>query len=447
MWGVRRMIFNSSKRTIVLLIILCILIRVVFVFTYKVLTYDKPPSIHSDTSDYMRMASNIASFDFSRYDGTRTPVYPLFILLCHGRPMTIFIFQMAMGVAISMILFLVFRTLSHSNVLGFGVGMVHSLNLTQLLFEASILTETITTFFVSLTVLLMFKVLQKKSHESPSYFLILSLGLFSSLSALTRPLCLILIGIVLLFLIGYLIHFWSVKRKEFLIGLMTYLLPCCLLLGGWSYFNYTTIGSFSISTLLGLNLTHWSGKYIESAPAEYSEIKDIYIKYRNSRGSSRQTIWYALPELTEKTGFTVPQLSKVFKKMSFEIIIHNPKEYMENVFRCWIKFWVPTFYYQDRYINKPLIAVTRVAMVCFTFIFLLAPIIWMVSNRFRNVFYKQYECYFVYSIVIGMSVIQAFLISVENSRYSIIIDSLVILMVFYIVSLSYRLFAIKPESV
>src|SRR5262249_23678604 len=171
---------------------------------------------------------------------------------------------------------------------GFAAGLAYHLNASALLFESNLLTETSTIFFVATSLWLVFRFTEAWRDGRRPWGVACGAGWAAALAALDRPLCAVLPGIVLLLLAGWLLRVRPADRKALTRAALAFAAPVVLLLGGWSTFNYRATGYFALSNLTGDNLSHWSGAYIESAPAEYDVIKNTYIPYRNRSGTSHQ---------------------------------------------------------------------------------------------------------------------------------------------------------------
>jgi 4-amino-4-deoxy-L-arabinose transferase-like glycosyltransferase len=146
-------------------------------FTYR-------PVIYSDTNSYRRLANAIHNPNWKGYDGTRTPGYPLMMAL-FGPNQRIYLAQLVMGLGISLLLFYIGWQVSGSAWLGGAMALAHSLNLGQLFFEADLLTETATTFWIMLSLAGLAFWLYHPQRRSIG--LACGLGLATTAAALTRP--------------------------------------------------------------------------------------------------------------------------------------------------------------------------------------------------------------------------------------------------------------------
>ena len=406
-----------ARRPLLLLLLCGIAARVGLVL------WARTPAVYDDTGGYVILAEMLRSGDFTGYNGFRTPTYPLLMLLCGGNATALFGLHLLLGLATTWILYEAFRLLSGSRKLGFAAGMAHNVNLSALVYEANLLTETSTTFLVALTLWGTFALTAAWRAGRPlSGWRACGIGLAASLAALDRPLCVVLPLLLLLFLAGAIVRGPAAARRSLGRAGVAAALPMLLLLGGWSAFNLRTTGTFSLTTLTGFNLTHWSGAYIASAPAEFAPIAAIYTPYLEQSGTSHQTIWQARAALEEHTGLTTPQLSKLLQRMSLAIIRANPGAYVRGVCRSWIDFWRPSLLRHGVNLQTATCLAFRLAFVLVEVAFLLGPLLWLASRRFRTWVRAWPEFLLLYVFVHATALVQAVLISVENPRYSVPVD-------------------------
>ncbi len=158
------------------------------------LTYSAVP--YNDTPSYRRLAESILE-GLTRYDGTRTPGYPAFLALV-GPDERIWVVQMALGVLVGLILFYLGWRLSGRSWFGALLSLIHSINLGQLFFEANLMTETLTTFYLAAAFAGVYILLQQETR--PHWALSATTGVVVSLALLTRPLFVYLPVWVVLFL-------------------------------------------------------------------------------------------------------------------------------------------------------------------------------------------------------------------------------------------------------
>jgi hypothetical protein len=177
-----------------------------------------------------------------------------------------------------------------------------------------------------------------------------------------------------------------------------------------------------LTTLTGYNLTNWSGAYIESAPAEYALIQEVYIPYRNRNGTSRQAIWQARPELQQRTGLTTSELSDRLEHMSVAIIRRNPAAYLRATCRAWVDFWKPSLLRAGVDFPPWPWWIFRLAFAALEVLFLFGPLVWAASTRFRSLVFQPLEFLLLLAFVHGTALVQATLTTGENPRYSVPVD-------------------------
>ncbi len=101
-----------------------------------------------DSSTYIRFAEQILAFDFSNYDGWRTPGYPIVLAALGLDDRWVAIAQAVMGTATTAILYLVAFAATGSRAAAIAAALAHTLALNQLLLESAILAETFACFVV-----------------------------------------------------------------------------------------------------------------------------------------------------------------------------------------------------------------------------------------------------------------------------------------------------------
>ena len=291
-----------------------------------------------DTPSYINAAEAIATLDFSRYDGRRTPVYPALLVLAGMDFDNVRLIQALLGIGIAAMLFTITWYRTRSPTMSFIVGLLGSLSLMELLYEQIIYSETMCTFWVVLSLLAYARIELRKRASWWDYGL---LGAAAALAGMTRPMFLYLgplyLGLMLMERRGIELRNLRNVRRTLILA------PTLLLALGWSVVNKHTIGYFGVTTTTGFNLSNHSGAFMELAPAKYNQIAQIYLRYRTGQmeklGSQTMTIWYAEGEIERKTGLSAPELSKALTRMSLEMFAEHPLRYLESVSRGWARFW------------------------------------------------------------------------------------------------------------
>jgi 4-amino-4-deoxy-L-arabinose transferase-like glycosyltransferase len=389
------------------------------------------PTVRSDSASYLTMASQIAHWDFSGYTGARTPVYPLFILACGMNPGVITFVQGLLGIITTLMLFriVLYRTGSWQSAL--VAGLLFDVSAIWLLYEGTIMSETLTLFLLMLSVWLFVRIYY---HRNRALGTTVGLGMAVSLLALTRPLFLFLPPLLL---VAIYLMMRPHGRWRHMFG---YGLPVLVLVLGWCTFNKCTIGHFNVTSLTGYNLTQHAGADMELASPEYGELKSIYLKYRGQvvarTGSHSMTIWYAYPEMEATTGLSFSDLSSRLTAMSVDIFAAHPLLYFKSVARSWLLFWSASksnsaaAHIQQSWLAGgiamllPLEKYPIILMnLCFFGIALSLAVRAVMRRGYRNWGFDAT----IVAIVLCGSVVQALMEYGENARYAIPFQPMILL--------------------
>lgn len=396
----------------------------------------RPVSYH-DTNSYFRSAQAILG-GWGAYDGTRTPGYPLFLAL-FGTDERVYAAQIFLGFLTSLLLFYISWKISNRGWLAGLVALAHTLNPQQIFFEANLLTESLTTFFIILSVAFLAAIFYSKK---PLLWKVISLGILAGLAAgwagLTR-----LLFIFLPFWMAFsLLVFWQAKPKVRWGGALLVGLSGAVVIGLWVNFVYQHYHMLGMSTMTGYNLVQHTGLYFEYVPDEYSVIRDIYLQYRNEQisatGSPGNAIWDAIPDLMKASGLSFNDLSRVLAKISIQLIIDHPWFYIKNVILGWIWFWkAPIYYLADSFryawlgiISKWINLVWRGVLVLVNLGFVGGSVM-LIWKRVRRILGMDGFLWSVLGILWLTSIAQTILDHGDNPRFEVPVQSLVVLMVVY----------------
>ena len=343
-----------------------------------VLLLEYPPLRQPDTSSYLLLAQQIASLDLSSYDGGRTPMYPLLVILGGQNAYSVYVMQTLLGIAASVLLFLTALELKRSYTLAVLVGLLPTVLLNQLFMEATLLTEHLSGVLAVGSLYVGVRLLKRGGRAG----LMVLLGLLVAATTLTRP------GYVALVPLYALVAFLA-AQKERIASVGFYLAAACLPIIGWMAFNAITVGQFGLSTRLGLNLINHSGAFIEYADSRYATIRDVYLRHRavvmsspealaHRGGEQYNTIYEALDDLKAATGLSQVQLSRELQKLSLDLFRRHPDRYAKSVFKAWLTYWAAPNYWRPEairnpslakamqalwYVEQPLIRLTNLALV------------------------------------------------------------------------------------
>jgi hypothetical protein len=300
------------------------------------------PVEYSDTSAYLRLGDVLASGSLRGYDGRRVPGYPAFTALAGGEAPSIYALQLGLGVGISLLLFWMTYRATRSAGLGVLVGVLYDLIPGQFLFEANLLSETLTTFLVVLSMALLGELLRAGGRRVDAVWALL-LGIGSALPGLTRPEYYFLPVWFLPFVVTGSAGLRRAARR-----LVAYLPLPALLLGGWVAVIYSHYGMLSPTVVVGYGMVQHTGPYFEDLPDSAAPLRDTYVRLRDervaARGDQTNTIWTAIPELMQASGLGFYDLSRELQRLSLQLIREHPDRFALSAAEGWVEFWKAPVY-------------------------------------------------------------------------------------------------------
>ena len=310
------------------------------------------PVTYGDTGSYFRSAEVLSRWTLADYDGTRVPGYPAFIALFGLDPDRVYAAQLVLGWLITLLLYWWAWQATRRPVLGAIVAFGYTLIPGQFLFEANLLTETLTAFLLVLSFVLNFAV--ERSATSPRQLLAAAgLGLSAGAVGLVRILFYPLSVWLIPFVWTAIGDGWRMRLSRTAV----FLVPAFVLLMGWVGYINSAYGFLAPTTMGGYNLVQHTGVFFEYLPDEYAAIRDTYLRYRAARlaerGDQTNTIWEAIPELTEVSGFGFYDLSRELQRLSLLLIRQHPDLYLRNVAEGWLGFWKAPVYWDPALVSHP----------------------------------------------------------------------------------------------
>lgn len=384
-----------------------------------------------DSGTYVTAARDLISGDFSQGVGRRTPGYPLLIAAVGEHPFAMMLAQMTLGVLTSALLFAITLRMTGRPVLGFAVGLLHSLNLQQLFLEGVLATEALSTALAVLTVTALLLVLHRIRSGRESRAIVVAVGILAAAAILVRPQFLFF-GLLLPAFVLYATTGlrWPSRRAIALAALVT--APMLAAVLGWAAVVYVKLGHFTMSTQSGFGLVNHSIFFIEHAPARYAHVRDILLEYRAKRiadvGHPGNTIWYALPAIREATGWSLPEASREMQRMSAEMFMKHPVHYAVGVASAWIEFWtVPAVWIAPSlgglwWVEHKLLRLANLA-----FALIVCGVV--VSRRLREALRWDLSMTVIAAMILGSCLLQALVERGAGSRYGITSQSLIVLVV------------------
>ncbi len=407
-------------------------IRLVFWQVYQ-------PASFGDTAAYLRLAKVVAGGSLRAYDGTRTPGYPAFLALVGGDAPRAWIGQMALGLLITLGLYWVCWRLTAEPRLAAGVAATYSLLPGLLFFEGALLTETLTTLFLT-GCLVCLTALEVSTKNRTAVVAAGLLGLSASLAALTRPLFFVLPAVLLPFV-------WSSGpgRRERWARSAAFALAPLVLLGGWLAFIDSKYGMLSPTVMGGYSLVQHTGAFFEYLPDEAAPIRDTYLRYRQAqiaaRGTQTNAIWDAIPEISRASGLGFYDLSREMQRLSLWLIRQHPDLYARSVAEGWIAFWKAPVYWDLQLVAPDWLravlpayaTLTRLLLVVTNLAFLVLCLASLWVRRVRSALTAHATVLAGTAMVLGISVVQTLLDHGDNPRFLVPLQMTVILVVSVIV--------------
>ncbi len=413
------------------------------------------PAYYGDTGAYLRLAEVLSRLSLVGYDGTRVPAYPAFLAITGPDGDAISLVQMILGWLISLLLFWIAWRTTDSPAAGVVVALLYDLIPGQVLFEANLLTETLTTFLVVASFALLLALARAGSGRIKAGLASL-LGLVASLAGLTRVLFFVLPVWLLPFVwwaagdprpqgnlstAGRLDRRLGADWQRRVLRTAVFCVGPVLLLGGWLAYIQSTYHMLSPTVMTGFNWVQHTGVFFEYLPDEEAVIRDTYLRYRDERlrerGDQTNTIWAAIPELTEVTGLSFFDLSRELQRLSLRLIRDHPDLYLLNVVEGWIAFWkAPPYWLPDNVrlaSAVPLlrfgVAAGRAVSILANALFLAASAAAALSRKARRRIGWDAFAWSVAGMIWLASIVQTLVDHGDNERFLVPLQMLVVYLV------------------
>lgn len=425
--------------------------------------------IYSDTHSYQRLAGVLLKWlegGSGGYDGTRVPGYAFFLALTETEQAA-WLAQMTLGVLITLLLYFIGWRVSRRAWLGGLAALLHTLNLGQLFFEANLLTETLTTFWIMLALAGLVWGADLARRENAARWALVCLaggiGLAAAAAVLTRPLFVYLpfwlaLGMFWTWQPQPLVEWVKVSgwqglgqalRRVFLpLAVMT--LAVALPVLGWVRFIYTTYGFFSLTVMTGYHLVQHTGVFFEFVPDEQAVLRDTYLRYRQAHiaatGTQANTIWEAIPELSKVSGLNFYDLSRQLARLSTDLIRQHPDLYARNVIQGWGMFWLAPVYWSPELLRwdalqpvvTALVWLERLLLVLANGLFVVTSLAALLWKRLRRAWRIPAQLWLLAGTVWLASVVQTLLDHGDNPRFLVPLQSLVVVWVLYVLCANLR---------
>jgi len=378
------LIKTDSKKLIFLVLLVALVVRII--------TFAKIGYVFTlDTKDYIDLANNILKFDFSNFNGMRTPGYSILFIISGMNNYIVVALQILMGLAITFLIYKIMMLLTERVFISIIAAGIYGFFIPFVYYEFTLYTEIMTTFFITFSFYLFIKYLF--IEKSRNLALCLAIGLMLAAVAITRPIYIILPIIYFIFMIFHLFKPKVEFSRIIKIGLLI-IVPTVLLLGGWSFVNLKVNKTLAISTGRGFGLVELMEEDFSKAKVSKEDqvLMDIYNKARQKKIDSGlpyiNVIW-GCPKIMEKaTGLTYSQLSDRIGGICINVIKEKPLVYLKAVVTSQLSFWrAPGLLNTDNSVPaviKYTNLAQRIFLIFMEITFLLIPFIYLFLKRKRQ---------------------------------------------------------------
>lgn len=296
------------------------------------------PNLYPDSYQYLELARRLGDLDLAADVGQRTPLYPAMLLILGNDPDLVRLAQMVFGLAIVAAVFSVIWMLTHNAWSACVGSLLYGLNLAQLRFESDVLTETLTALLLTLSAAFLTWLWADRSRHVQSKAFVAAVC--AGLVPLARP---VYAFVPVLAALALLVWVPRSPRRLAILALVS--AAAFLPMLAWSTYNYSRLDTFGLNTMTGFNLTNKTNDYVQDAPEEYAQIRDIYVAFRDAhRDEHLFNIGHTTTDMMAATGQSYPELSKTVLGMNLGLIRTHQGEYWKNVGRVFAEFWKGTGY-------------------------------------------------------------------------------------------------------
>lgn len=422
--GFKEKLYRIWANEISLLLTISVISRVIFSFVYT-------PKKWPPTYMYLEQAKQFVSGDFTGYIGRLTPMYSFFMIATGFNFELLAVLQKVMAVVVTILVFLIIRNISGSKKIAFISALAYTLNPSQWLFESAYLTETVCIFLLATITYMVIRILDE-SH-SARWWKYTILGILSAMLLLTRPQYQFMPLLLLIFTL------WPLRKASLIritICAVSLLLPVAVLLGSWLAFQHKHTGRVSTTIMTGTCLMYHPINFIEYAPDEYSEVKEIlqngiaeYLKRGNSYYGVVEAV---IPEIQRTKGMNWAEVDSMYLSMAVATIKAKPLLYLKSVTKATARFFKPAWYSRqfgirsvmagDRLSSKIIAVGYSVVHLFLMATFLSFLLLLVVYPPFRRQEFFQDKVLYLYCLIIMTMSVQSILVLGENSRYRICVE-------------------------
>jgi 4-amino-4-deoxy-L-arabinose transferase-like glycosyltransferase len=344
-----------------------------------------------DSSGYVQMAQSVVTGHGFVGDlpGRRTPGYPSFLVLVFlfagsGQLSAVVVAQILVGLAsIVVAYYLTYRMFGRLSV-ALVAGAFVALDPALAGSEHFILTETLSAFLVLLS-LLLFSSLTAHRRVSAAIGLGATLGFL----VLVRPVF-VALPLLVAFTAWLAPRLTEMPRRTDRLGQVV-LLAAVVLPAVWAVRSQAIIG-VPFTTQGAYSLTQHAGAVFdqtEFSSAREETLRNIFVAYREQRraesGSYSSTVYYALDEMSRATGLDQVELASVLFRMSVRAIQQHPLAYLDSAVQAWKLFWQPHLPVMPGFMRTgPFLWVYLKLFSCATTVFLILVVAFLSILSYRH---------------------------------------------------------------
>lgn len=327
-----------DRRNMFLLAGIAVLVRVILILAYT-------PVTTIDSASYLDLAHRLSSWHLQGSPGARTPGYPALLLLVGYSPTAIWCVQAALGVAATLLLYRLIRSLGGVPGVALIAALLYALDLEVLAVEHFVLTETVAGFLIIAASVIAVRTIGDRAQRFGLAWL---LGLTLACLCIVRPDTLAL-AVYLAVGVGLLAGVRgtrSLGRGARLTAAA--LVPAVLVLAGWAAVNRATIGVTTVSTVLGHDMIDHVAPYVRVEAGADHAITAAYVAARSERdahgGDLANLSIAAQPAIERATHLDAAHLSGRLLSIALGVIAHHPIQYVASSVKQWPRFFIPPNY-------------------------------------------------------------------------------------------------------
>ena len=315
-------------------------------FAIYVSIWPSAPVMAPDSQTYMVLARDMSHGELSHLH-LRTPGYPLFLLWTRSAVTpTRLLFYASLALHFASISCLAYL-LYFLRIRGWAIAILTGIALLPPYVEpaAYVLTETLTTFLVSL---MFSSLIIWLCGRNRSMLVVFSLAAVSA--AFVRPTYEMLVPALILTVCLVVLLGWvpGMTLRRVCIGMGVALTLVVVSLGAYSFLNYERFHYFATSAMSPLTLATRTVTVVEFLPPEYDGVRKILLKYRDplllAPGEDHMALGYihgAMPEIVQFYGGDEIKALRAVQKMNVGLILAKPMSYLIETLKLLGPYWMP----------------------------------------------------------------------------------------------------------